>query len=510
MGTPAETSALQPPPEEEYHFPVMFGRYTLTRRLGEGGMGEVFLATLKGNIEGVEKPCVIKKLRRNYSGDEEFVGRFLDEARLMVQLSHTNIVPVFDAGSHEGEYYLAMELVDGVDLRGLLDWHAARSSRLPEPVVLYIAKEILGALGYAHRKKDAQGKSLGLVHRDISPQNILLSTSGEVKLIDFGLAKTTQKALKTNPNVVLGKYAYMSPEQARGQPIDGRSDLFAVALLMWEMLSGRKLFDGITVGELMEQIAEHRVFPVSRVAKEVDPELDGLITRALVKDAATRFQTAEQFRDAITPLLHRLGPSVTADDLAREVKLCRGLELTGLLPAPKLEDDTASLDSLDTQPVLGAADAEDSADDLPPALKKRNTDKIRRPSSTSMATASGLIDEPLPALSTPTWKLVLLGLGMGVGIVALGVALWLGVRGGQSVTDAEGAGAAAAGGDAADGGPAGQAAASSGGAGGASGTTAEPKTAETKVEPKTAEKKVEKKSTKKKKPKRKPRRRRRR
>jgi serine/threonine protein kinase len=326
-------------------FPAQFGRYTLKRRLGEGGMGEVFLASMRGGIEGVEKVCVIKRLRRMYTHDQEFVTRFLDEARLMVQLSHANIVPVFDAGELDGDYFLAMEHVDGADLRELVDTALKNKTHLPQAVALLITREVLGALHYAHRKKDKEGRPLGLVHRDISPQNILCSMAGEVKLIDFGLAKSTQKALKTDPRVVLGKYAYMSPEQARGQPVDGRSDLFAVGLLLFEMLTNRKLFDGVTVGELMEQIAEHRVFRPTKVRPEVDPGVDDLVEHALLKDAKARFQTAEEFRDAVTVLLTRIAPSVSADELSAEVRKVRGLPpagQTGIHPVPPVRTNRLS------------------------------------------------------------------------------------------------------------------------------------------------------------------------
>lgn len=436
------------PKEPELHFPVPFGRYTLKKRLGEGGMGEVFLATMRGGIEGVEKTCVIKKLRRMYSHDQEFVTRFLDEARLMVQLSHNNIVPVFDAGELDGDYFLAMELVDGADLKELTEAAIRRKESLPASVSLYIIREILGALGYAHRKKDAQGKPFGLVHRDISPQNILCSLSGEVKLIDFGLAKSTQKVLKTDPRVVLGKYAYMSPEQARGQPVDGRSDLFAVGLLLFELLTNRKLFDGVTVGELMEQIAEHRVFAPSKVQKGIDPEVDALVNKALLKDVEKRFQTAEEFRDAVSRILTRVAPTISADDLGREVRRARGIALTGIHvlrhDEPTQGMTVAAPDDETTQP--GAPD-EDSG---PDALKPRSTAVVRTRTASvvSKANANPAVEkdkdddvhrqgsEPgaadpkqLPAAQTPLWKLLALAFGVVLLVVGLGVGIWFAVKG---------------------------------------------------------------------------------
>jgi serine/threonine protein kinase len=461
----ADSPATAPPET----FPQTFGRYTLVRRLGEGGMGDVYLASLKGGIEGVEKSCVIKKLKRTYSGDEEFVARFLDEARLSVQLSHGNIVPVFDAGTQDGDYYLAMEHVDGMDLKDLLDQQIRGNTLLPQPVAVYVAREILSALGYAHRKKDAQGRSLGLVHRDISPQNILLSLSGEVKLIDFGLAKSSQKVLKTNPNVVLGKYAYMSPEQARGQPIDGRSDLFAVALLLWEMLANRKLFDGVTVGELMEQIAEHRVFAVSKVTGSVDAELDALLNRALLKDVTQRFQTAEEFREGLGRILNRLAPNISADDLTREIKKAKGLPMTVIGPPPTRpaaappapppstsaagppalhrppqDEPTAGMDPA---PKAAAKGAPGQASSTPRNSTSRNSAQ-RSPAPRNSASSAPMPDTELisrpqtrvpsskeerragtgGSAGIPTWKLVAMGLGAGAAVALLGGLLWLAVK----------------------------------------------------------------------------------
>jgi len=405
----ADASPSQEPPEPELVFPVQFGRYTLLKRLGEGGMGEIFLASLQGGIAGVEKICVIKKLRRMFSHDDEFVARFLDEARLMVQLNHANIVPVFDAGTINEDYFLAMELVDGLDLRELNSAAARRGQTMPAAHALFVIREVLGALAYAHNKKDAQGNSFGLVHRDISPQNILISVNGEVKLIDFGLAKSTQKVLKTDPRVVLGKYAYMSPEQARGQPVDGRSDLFAIGLLLFELIANRKLWDGVTVGELMEQIAEHRVFSPGKVMRGVDPEVDALVDHALLKDVTKRFQTAEEFRDAVSHVLSRLAPTISPDTLGAAVRRARA-ELAGTPVEPAAPAKVAD-EFVDADPTQEASMEEIKA--------STQVVRPRTPSSTARSTTQANAQQPEPPATAP-WKLALLGLGIGATVVGVG------------------------------------------------------------------------------------------
>jgi serine/threonine protein kinase len=403
--------------EPELPLPAQFGRYVLKRRIGQGGMGDIYLASLPGGIAGVEKVCVIKKLRRLYTNDQEFVVRFLDEARLMVLLSHANIVPVFDAGQHEGDYYLAMEHVDGLNLRDLVAAAHNRRTVLPVAVTLHIAREILEGLSYAHRRSGADGQSLQLVHRDVSPQNVLCSLHGEVKLIDFGLATTRQKVMKTNPRVVLGKYAYMSPEQARGQPVDRRSDLFSVGLLLFEMLTGRKVFNGETVGALMEQIAEHRVMTPSKVVKGVDGELDAVVERALRKSAAERFQTAEEFRDALNRVMARLAPGLSPDALAAVVRETRAEDFSDEATLPVVSAGhgvkpmgTQLRSSVDTRDIV-----------VPVSVRGQPTDRLERDGEDSGATEA----EAVPGGgSSGTWILLAGVLVLLLGGGAAGLVLW--------------------------------------------------------------------------------------
>ena len=211
--------------------PLRFGRYTLLMPISTGGMGEIFLARLEGS-HGFDKLCVIKKILPHLAQDQDFVSRFVDEAHILVKLSHGNIAQVLDMGVHEHEPYIALEFVDGKDLRRVLSRMRERQLPLPLSFVLSVMTRVLDALAYAHRKRGDDDDELNLVHRDVSPQNVLISYEGEVKVIDFGLAKSALSLSRTNPSIVMGKFLYMSPEQARHTKVDRRSDLYAVGLCL--------------------------------------------------------------------------------------------------------------------------------------------------------------------------------------------------------------------------------------------------------------------------------------
>ncbi|HZJ65067.1 MAG TPA: serine/threonine-protein kinase, partial [Kofleriaceae bacterium] len=216
------------------HYPRKFGKYHLLGPLAQGGMGALYLAV--GGDRGLERLMVIKTVLPHLA-DAEYVARFRDEAKVVIKLSHGNLIPVFDAGLVGGELFLAMDFVEGRDLRAVWNRCAKKQVAFPIDVAVYIVKELCRGLAYAHAFPD-----LHLVHRDISPPNVLVSYSGEVKLTDFGLASSTLKLEKTAPGIIYGKVAYMSPEQARGEKLDGRSDMYAAAIVLWELLTGRQLF----------------------------------------------------------------------------------------------------------------------------------------------------------------------------------------------------------------------------------------------------------------------------
>ncbi|MFY1824916.1 protein kinase domain-containing protein [Myxococcus fulvus] len=296
--------------------PQPFGRYTLLSHLATGGMGEIYLARLEG-AQGFEKLCVIKKILPQLAEDTDFVERFVGEARTLVRLSHGSIAQVLDMGLHEGEAYMALEHVDGKDLRKVAARVGDRQVPLPLTFILYVMGRVLDALAYAHRKKDDDGEDLKLVHRDISPQNILISYEGEVKVIDFGLAKSRLSAAKTNPSIILGKFLYMSPEQARHQPVDRRADLYAVGLTLYELICGKNPFDGIHPGELMSVVANPKVAPLDEVEPLTPRSVTALVAKALEVDPAQRFQTAEEFRGRLQACLMEIDASAGPESVSR-------------------------------------------------------------------------------------------------------------------------------------------------------------------------------------------------
>jgi serine/threonine protein kinase len=298
-------------------FPRRFGGYVLVKPLARGGMGALYLA-LHGQ-RGMEKLCVVKTALPHLI-EKGYLQRFKDEAKVVVRLSHGNLVGVFDAGQVRGEIFLGMEFVEGKDLRAVWNRCAQKGIAFPLPVAVHIVKELLRGLGYAHTFE-----GLKLVHRDVSPPNVLLSYSGEVKLTDFGLATSTLKLEKTAPGVVYGKVSYMSPEQARGEALDGRTDLYAAAIILWELLTGRQLFAATlshVPGEepqddLLERVRHPQIVTPSQKASRVPRELDVLLGKALAEKPEDRFQTSEEFRIELAAFLAKNAPAMDGHQVAR-------------------------------------------------------------------------------------------------------------------------------------------------------------------------------------------------
>lgn len=292
-------------------FPAVFGKYVLLREVARGGMGELFLAAA-GEQAGLEKLCVVKALPSAVE-DEALRRRFFDEARVVVRLNHANLVQVFDAGAVDGELYLAMELVEGKDLRAVWNRCAQLQRRIPVDVAVFAVREVLRGLAYVH---EAMG--LGLVHRDISPPNILVGYHGAVKLTDFGLAKSALRSEVTNPGQVFGRYAYLSPEQARGQVVDLRADIYAAGIVLWELLTGRQLFPGQrSHAAALAAARDPRVRAPSELVAEIPDGLDAVVLRALTTEREQRYQTADRFRASLSELLARNFPSCDTDRVGR-------------------------------------------------------------------------------------------------------------------------------------------------------------------------------------------------
>ncbi len=276
--------------------PSRFGKYLLLDRIAVGGMAEVFVAKAFG-VEGFERLLAIKKILPTMGEDPEFISMFVDEARIAVQLSHANIVQILELGKHDENLYIAMEYIAGRDVRQVLERFRKRGRPMPVPQACLIIAKVCEALDYAHRKHDAQGRALGIVHRDVSPQNVLVSYEGDIKLIDFGIAKAESRLQKTQAGILKGKFSYMSPEQVRGLPIDHRSDVFAVGVVLWELLTGEKLFTGDSDFAVLEKVRQGLVPPPRQLNPAIPETLQNVVLKALAAESNVRYQWASELHD---------------------------------------------------------------------------------------------------------------------------------------------------------------------------------------------------------------------
>ncbi len=292
--------------------PQPFGRYVLRARVGAGGMAEVFRASLPG-FGGFEKPVAIKRMFRQYGHDVQFIEMLTDEAKIVSQLAHPNIVQILDVGQQNEDYYIAFEFVEGVDLFSLLQSHHELGRDLPVGMVVYIISELASGLDYAHSRRALDNSPLGIVHRDVSPQNVLLSLQGEVKLTDFGIAKAAYRFTHTQAGMVKGKIYYMSPEQALGHAIDHRSDLFAAGILLFETLVTRPLYDEDDQKILYDRVCHADYSWPSEKMASVPQRLRDIVQRALHVDPQQRYQSGRLFRDALLAAARDLNLSCDRD-----------------------------------------------------------------------------------------------------------------------------------------------------------------------------------------------------
>ncbi|MEO6952864.1 MAG: protein kinase [Polyangia bacterium] len=298
---------------------VGFGNYRLLRRLARGGMAEVFLARQQG-VEGFERRVAIKRILPHLSDSAEFRTMFLDEARLAAQLSHPNIIHIYDFGKVDDYYFIAMEYVEGVDLGRLIK--QARTSPVPFELIARLLADACAGLQYAHNITDGAGTRLKVVHRDVTPQNVLVTYDGIVKVVDFGIAKATWQASRTRPGVVKGKYAYMSPEQVEGRPLDARSDIFSVGICMYELMTGMPLYRRDNVTEAMKEIRDGKPIHPENHRSGIPAELMAVLKRALETSRDARYESAaamqldlERYLKAATELAT---PQLLGDFVRRE------------------------------------------------------------------------------------------------------------------------------------------------------------------------------------------------
>lgn len=283
---------------------MRLGKYLLLDRVNQGGMADIFLAKSFG-YEGADRVLAVKCIRSDIASDAGFVSMFVDEAKLTVQLDHVNIARTYDLGRIRDTYFIAMEHVLGRDLRATLDRANTQGQRLDYGIVLSIVDQVLEALDYAHRKADLTGVPLRIVHRDVSPHNVLISYAGEVKLIDFGIAKATTQVSPSSTGALRGKYGYMSPEQVEGASVDRRSDIFATGALLFELLTGTRLFSGASDLSILEKVRHCEIYPPSVIMPSVTRDLERVVLKALHPDPEGRFASASDMRDAVVEVMLR-------------------------------------------------------------------------------------------------------------------------------------------------------------------------------------------------------------
>jgi len=296
-------------------FPKRFGRYELLERIAVGGMAEIFRARVRG-AEGFEKIVVIKRLLPHMAADPKFNAMFIDEAKMTSRLVHPKIAQTYELGRHDEQLYIAMEYVDGIDALALLRECAQRSRRLAAGICVHIVQSVLDALDFAHNQVDADGRPMGVIHRDISPSNVLMSRRGDVKLIDFGIARAVERAHQTKAGTLKGKYGYMSPEQVLGDSLDARSDLFAAGVVLSELLTGRRLFAAANELDVLLMVRDAKLERLEHFGGHVDPALMTILHNALHKNREQRYQSAAAMREALDEWMFNTRERVTIRDMA--------------------------------------------------------------------------------------------------------------------------------------------------------------------------------------------------
>jgi serine/threonine protein kinase len=315
-------AARDPRSGEEAHIEgtptTAFGRYQLFASLGRGGMADVFLSVARGQM-GFNKLAVIKRLRQALAEEPAFRNMFLDEARLAARLSHPNIVHTYEVGEQNGVYFIAMEYLEGQSLNKVLKEALRRKEGIEHEVGARIIADALGGLAYAHGLGDYDGRPLGIIHRDVSPHNIFVTYDGHTKLVDFGIAKAALSSTETEVGVLKGKVAYMSPEQAMGGRIDQRADLFAMGIVLWELLARQRLMTGESAANTLHKLMNEQIPRVSSVMPNVDPELEAICGKALEKDPQYRWQSAAEMRDALEAWLRSNPAPARQEEVGRKM-----------------------------------------------------------------------------------------------------------------------------------------------------------------------------------------------
>ncbi len=299
--------------------PQVFGRYLLLDKVASGGMAEVWRAKLSGEA-GFQRIIAIKKILPHVAEDQEFISMFTDEANITSRLQHANIGQVYEFSKIGDTFYIAMEYISGKDLKTVWSYNRSRKSTLPLELAAFIVARMADGLDYAHRLTDNFGQDAGIVHRDVSPQNVLLSWDGEVKVIDFGIAKAQEKSGRTRPGTLKGKFAYMSPEQIRGLNLDGRADIFALGVVLYEMCTGERGFSAESEFSLLEMVRNVEIKPPTIVNRDIPAELERIIYKALAKDREHRYQTGAELSEELQRFLIMKGKPPSRQELSRYLR----------------------------------------------------------------------------------------------------------------------------------------------------------------------------------------------
>ena len=314
-----------------------FGKYRLIASLGHGGMADVFLAVAQGPV-GFNKLQVIKRLRPNLAEEPEFLAMFLDEARLAARLNHPNIVQTNEVGEVAGQYFIAMEYLDGQPLHRIIH-RGSKNGALTRSMGLKILADTLGGLQSAHELTDYDGSPLRVVHRDASPHNVFVTYEGQTKVVDFGIAKAATRSADTRTGVLKGKIGYMAPEQARCEQVDRRADVFSIGVILWELLATNRMWKGMSDVEILDQLMHNRIPDITSVRGDLSPELVHIVRRALAPNAAERYSTAAEFRHDLTDEIAREG--------ARDPRQSRvGDEEIGILVSNLFQDKRTQLKAI--------------------------------------------------------------------------------------------------------------------------------------------------------------------
>jgi len=348
------------------------GRYTVLKHLASGGMADVLLARSDG-IEGFERHVVLKRIRSEHAKDERFIQMFLDEARVAANLHHANIVQVNDIGENRGELFFAMEYLHGEDLRKILSVHSKNKTHMPLAHVIAIVSAAAAGLHYAHERKGSDKKPLNIVHRDVSPSNIIIGYDGSVKVVDFGIAKAAMRQLETRSGSLKGKVSYMSPEQCKGDPIDRRSDVYALGVLLYELSTTTRLFKGENDYLMMDAIVNGKI-PLPRVRRpDLPNELSSIIMRCLSVEPSRRYQSADELRVALDQFAANAGMTTSQSTLATYMR-----KLFGEKPEPWLDGSTPSKLSLAQEDAARNSWSDlgpDEAPSSPPDPDKTRSDR---------------------------------------------------------------------------------------------------------------------------------------